>query len=414
MNCIPGYEPIRRVRIEARAVNRRKSALVLCLAAFSACGSPASEPNLPKNSRDYEVVYFVTPDVRTRTVEVAMELRQSRALLRELSMDLDERVAGLTADGELQLEKTRAVWRPPAQGGSISWQVQVDHRRNGDGFDAWLGPDWGVFRAEDIIPRATTRSLKGAKSHTAIVFKLPAGWSAVTQYHELGGQFRVSNPERRFDQPSGWIIVGEIGVRREIIAGSRIAVAGPVGNTVRRMDMLALLNWTLPDLARLLPELPSRLTIVAAGSPMWRGGLSAPQSLFIHADRPLISENATSTLLHEVMHLALGIKATANADWIVEGLAEYYSLELLMRSGTISQSRYATARSDQEKWGESAETLCQASSSGASSALAVTIFAALDQEMRAQTAGKTSLDDLVGALWSLDQPVGIGTLNSLV
>ena len=59
---------------------------------------------------------------------------------------------------------------------------------------------------------------------------------------------------------------------------------------------------------------------------MWRGGLSAPQSLFVHSDRPLISENATSTLLHEVMHLALGIRAAEQFDWIVEGLASYFAL----------------------------------------------------------------------------------------
>ena len=39
-------------------------------------------------------------------------------------------------------------------------------------------------------------------------------------------------------------------------------------------------------------------------------------------------------LLHEVMHAMLGIHATSGDDWIVEGLAEFYSLELLRLSGT--------------------------------------------------------------------------------
>ena len=43
-----------------------------------------------------------------------------------------------------------------------------------------------------------------------------------------------------------------------------------------------------------------RLLIVSAGDPMWRGGLSGPSSMFLHSDRPLISENRTSTLLHEL------------------------------------------------------------------------------------------------------------------
>ena len=72
--------------------------------------------------------------------------------------------------------------------------------------------------------------------------------------------------------------------------------------------MLALLNWNLPELARAVPNLPRRLTVISAGDPMWRGGLSAPQSIFIHAERPLISENGTSTLMHEIMHICMPIR----------------------------------------------------------------------------------------------------------
>ena len=50
--------------------------------------------------------------------------------------------------------------------------------------------------------------------------------------------------ERRFDQPTGWIVTGALGVRRERIAGVRVAVAGPVDHNVRRLDTLAMLNWT--------------------------------------------------------------------------------------------------------------------------------------------------------------------------
>lgn len=387
--------------------------LLLFLAAFVVSGLIAFDAAAQGDSLDYEIVYSVKPDIATLTLQVTLELRQPRALLRELTMAPDGRISGMQADGQLQIEASAVRWRPPAAGGTMRWQVKVDHRRNGDGFDAWLGPNWGLFRAEDIIPRAATRTIKGASSRTRVDFELPAGWSVVTQYYGRDGRFLISNPERRFDQPSGWIVLGKIGVRRETIAGSRIAVAGPIGNSLRRMDTLALLNWTLPELARLLPELPSRLTIVSAGEPMWRGGLSAPQSLFVHAERPLISENATSTLLHEVMHIALGIKAEPGFDWIIEGLAEYYSLQLLQRSGTISQERFEIARADQEKWARTATILCQKSSSGASTALAVTVFAALDEEMRKHSNGRLSLDQLVSELWRQDKPIGIGALARL-
>ena len=131
---------------------------------------------------------------------------------------------------------------------------------------------------------------------------------------------------------------------------------------------------------------------------MWRGGLSGPHTLYMHADRPLISENATSTLLHEVMHSVLRQSAAPGYDWIVEGLAEYYSLELLQRSGTISDARYDKAIVRQQEWAESADALCGRSSKAETTALAVTVLHALDAELRQRSAGAATLDDVVQRL----------------
>ena len=105
-------------------------------------------------------------------------------------------------------------------------------------------------------------------------FDLPRGWSVITGYAAEDGRIEVVKPDRNFDQPSGWIAVGRLGVRRENIANMHVVVAAPIGHGARRMDILALLNWTLPELSRALGALPPRLTIVSAADPMWRGGLS--------------------------------------------------------------------------------------------------------------------------------------------
>ena len=388
-------------------------ASLLCLVCCAACGAQVSESLVPSDPLTYRLDYRVDPDPMTAVVTVTLTVSQNTALLREMKMRPDARISNLKADGTLDIRDAGVRWLPPVTGGAMSWQVNVAHRRNGDGYDAWLGADWGLFRAEDIIPRAATRTLKNARSESWITFRLPRGWAVVSQYFSRNGQSRIDIPERRFDQPSGWIVLGDLGVRRETITGVRVAVAGPVSNSVRRMDTLALLNWTLPELARLLPELPSRLTIVSAGEPMWRGGLSAPQSLFIHAGRPLISENATSTVLHEVMHLALALDTQDGYDWIAEGLAEYYSLQLLRRSGTISESRYALARADLADWATTASSLCRQSSSGATTALAVGILAALDEEIRELTTSDASLDSVVVDLVQLDEPINLGTLTAI-
>ena len=408
MNWIPGLNI-------GRQPGRPRRGLLLAtivLASCTACGAPTPGAAAPADPMSYRIDYEVRPDPDDSSAEVTLRLAQSRSLLRELRFPTDPRYGDIAGDGELSIDGGRVTWRPPAAGGSLRWRVQVGHRRNGDGFDSWLGPEWALFRAEDVVPRAATRSLKGASSETWLSFVLPKGWSVVTEYFDDGGRFRVDKPERRFDQPSGWIVMGELGVRRETIAGSRVAVAGPTGQSIRRMDILAFMQWTLPELARVVPELPHRLTIVSAGEPMWRGGLSAPQSLYVHADRPLISENATSTLLHELLHVSLGLTAESGYDWILEGLAEYYSLELLRRSGSISEQRHALSLADLTEWSAQATSLCGRTSTGARTALAVTRLAALDREIREHSDNAASLDDVVRRLWGMPGDIDIGALRA--
>lgn len=408
MNCIPGFATAASVPVAARRRARASALLLIACGlgshAFAAGTAPAPDP------LKYRLEYTVAPDPARGTVDVNVEVQQHKALLREMRFSVGRRISDVQGDGDLERSGNEYQWHPPAAGGVLRWRVKVAHLRDDEGYDAWLGPGWGLFRAEDIVPRAATRTLRNAHSETWLTLQLPRGWSGVTQYYGKEGRFRIRAAGRRFDQPSGWMLVGELGVRRETVAGTRIAVAGPVGESVRRMDMLALLNWTLPELARLLPKVPERLTIVSAGDPMWHGGLSAPQSLFVHADRPMISENATSTLLHEVMHLSLGLSAEDGYDWVLEGLAEYYSLELLHRSGTITDSRYRHARADIAKWAKDATALCGPASTGATTALAVTVFGKLDREIRSKSRGTASLDDLTRALQKAGARVGYESL----
>lgn len=396
MNCISG--PI----------------LLICLIACAACGVPASETSTGNATANYSVHYTITPEPRDGSVAIEMAVQQTHGQLRELSFAITGRLmSDIEADGDLRVSEDSVRWLPERSGGSLYWRSQIKHQRGSGGYDAWLDRDWGIFRAEDIIPRARTRTLKGAHSETSLSFVLPGDWSAVSEYSSLNSQIEVQDPARRFDQPRGWIAMGNLGIRRETIAGTRIAVAAPEGQSVRRMDMLALLNWTLPELISVLPDSIPRLTIVSAGDPMWRGGLSAPGSIFIHADRPLISENATSTLVHEVVHVAIGITAASGFDWIVEGLAEYYSLELLQRGGAITPRRYQRALEKQTQWAATAESLCAAESTGAITALAVITFRQLDKEIRKKSGGELGLDSVVAELAASRSQITLQTLEKI-
>ena len=366
---------------------------LLCVAACGISDSADSGENL-----EYNVRFVIKPEPSASSIVVEMNVDQPRGLLRAISFPAHEHIALLGGDGELLTFDERVHWQLPASGGTLRWRAQVHSERGDKTFDALLRANWGVFRMEDIIPRARARTLKGAESRTTMTFDLPPAWSVITEYSAIDDPVVVDRAKRRFDQPTGWVAIGDLGVRRETIAGMHVVVAAPTEHGARRMDILALLNWTLPELVAILPDALPRLTIVSAGEPMWRGGLSGPASFYIHADRPLISENATSALLHEVMHTALRVRPRSGFDWIAEGLAEYYSIELLRRGNAITAKRAATAMQEQNEWSSKTDSLCGDSSTAETTALAVTVLARLNRELTAASNGEASLDNVLPLL----------------
>jgi len=329
-------------------------------------------------------------------MRVELTLKQPRRLLRQMHMRAPATYfSEFSGDGQISIEGDLVDWLPPRNGGTLSWSVALNRLKHEDSYDAYMSNDWALFRASDIIPAAQTRTVKGAASNTSLRFSLPANWSSVTQYYGRNHRFKVKNPSRRFDRPTGWILLGDIGVRAEKVAGVKVKIAAPRNHGVRRADMLALLAWTLPEVTRLFTNFPSRLTIVSANEPMWRGGLSAPLSLYVQSSLPLISENGTSTLLHEIVHTGLGASAEEGADWIIEGLAEYYSLQILLRSGTISRDRFDTALARLADWGNDVTSLCDSDASGPVTAKATVLMHEIDVEIDETTGGKFSLDDVV-------------------
>ncbi len=402
MNCIPGS-------------GIRLITMFFLVFITSTAVTSAAESAEPENDRIYGADYLITPDISKAGAIVELRISQNDGLLRELHMPYDEKtLSDIDGDGKISFADGRLRWQPPADGGRLRWFAAINHLRNDAAYDAYIGDDWALFRAEDVIPPTATRTRPRSVSKTRLMFDLPDGWSAVTEYFRRSNVFDVSNPDRRFDRPTGWIVLGELGVRHETVAGVRVVVAAPIGHDVRRLDILALLNWTLPDLVRLLPDFPRRLTVISAGEPMWRGALSAPGSFYVHAERPLISENGTSTITHEAIHIGLSVAAVKGADWITEGLAEYYGLEILRRSGTISEKRFRSARSKLADWGKKARSLCAHPSTGAVTARAVTLFAELNDEIRRKSARKYDLDDAFRRLASSRDKLSIQQLRKIV
>src|SRR5210317_1970998 len=185
----------------ARTDKHRHWFLPALMLLVAACGVPDSESANRSNSDEYSVHYTLDPDPAAASVHVSMNLRQPPRLLRELSFAIPPNVTNIEGDGELRIEAGRAYWLPPSGGGMLEWQAEILGQRERGRFDALLTADWGIFRAEDVIPRARARTRKGAVSRTTLEFSLPAGWSAISEYSAKVLPIVVDRPGRRFDQP---------------------------------------------------------------------------------------------------------------------------------------------------------------------------------------------------------------------
>jgi predicted metalloprotease with PDZ domain len=351
--------------------------------------------------RYYDATYraHFLPDADVIDMEIALS---GDRLPSRVVLHIDpRRHRKFTSTDPLQIEPSHVTWQPRGRVSRLRYQFVVDHERSAQRYDSRMTDDWAIFRAEKMVPRASVTARRSLHSRATLEFELPKNWTVATPYGSVGElKYAIDDPRRRFDQPEGWMLAGKIGSRNEKIGNVRVVVAAPAGDSARRQDMLAGVKFTLPRLEEVFPQLPARLLIISAGDPMWRGGLSGPSSMFLHSDRPLISENRTSTLLHELAHIALGIRGDEESDWIVEGFAELYSLEALKRSGSISEHRYKQALNHLSQWARRSPTLFASHSNGPTTARAVLALRAADAEIRSATAGKATLDDVARKLAS--------------
>jgi hypothetical protein len=363
-----------------------------------AAAAPAAINARARYDVDYHVAFV--PSEEVAAVTITIEPHDARVTRLRLRMDAD-RYHSVTGDGHVTRAGDSVTWEPPERGGALRYRYEIDHERRGGGYDALIGPRWTIVRGDDLVPSAAVTATRGAESRARLRFTLPKGWTNVdTPYRRArnGRDFVVVDAKRRFDRPVGWIIAGEVGTRREVIAGCEFSAAGPKEQPVRRNDVIAFANVALPHLQRAAGGLPPKLLVVSAGDPMWRGGLSGPRSLFLHAGRPLVSENGTSSLVHELFHAVTRIRGARGDDWIAEGLAEYYSIEIPRRAGLLSASRFEKALAWMERFARGVDRLRARRADARITARAALLLHALDREIGVRSGGSANLDDVTRAL----------------
>ncbi len=365
----------------------------------------------------YELQYEVEIDPDRGVALVEIQLSGKR-LPSRLRLQIDPgRYGNFDSKDPLEVGDDEVTWRPEGKRAQLRYEFSIDGKRDNGRFDSLLTGSWAILRSDKLVPPIAVTAKKGLESEAVLDFDLPKGWSAAAPYPkdpDATNLFHLSDPGRSFVRPKGWLILGDFASRQDIIDGSEVRIAAPSGQDARLQDTLAFVSWTLPALKQVFPDFPEYLLVVMAGDPMWRGGLSGTHSLYMHVDRPLISGNRTSSMIHELVHVGTGIHGDRESDWIVEGIAEYYAVNVLYRTGAISEQRYQETLAELAKWGKKAPSLLVKRSSGPVTARAVGVMRQLDQAIREASGGEASLDTVATALAAQRGEITLAGFTELV
>ncbi|WP_350647357.1 hypothetical protein [Pseudomonas sp. HY13-MNA-CIBAN-0226] len=376
-----------------------RQALAVGLLALSSSVWAAKKVDL-----DYHVRLLPQSD----EAEVRLTLAQG-STVRSLDFDLGDgsHYSDFKTDGQWQLvpgKQTRGIWRPAADKSSLTYRVRISNGRKGGSFETRMTPTWALMRGDDLVPAARLDQQDGIELVSRLEFELPTGWNSVeTAWPRIGrNKFRIDNISRLFDRPTGWMLAGHLGTRRTRLGETEVTVASPQGQGMRRMDVLTLLTFIWPQVQAMYPRHPTKLLIVVASDPMWRGSLAARESIYLNSRLPLVSESGSSALVRELAQLFARINDKQRSDWISEGFAEYYAIELVRRAGGMSDERYASLHKKLAREGEKVKTLRGEQVDSAQIGRAVLLLGELDQEIRIKTRNKRSLDDVLRGAMRLE------------
>lgn len=314
------------------------------------------------------------------------------------------RFDAFVGSGSFERRGNQILWSPNGPYAELSYTARLNHRRTaGKGYDSYAGDDWILSRTTDFFPRSAVLFRPDVEpepeARARLVLRLPAGWESATVFPVDGpNRYIVETPNQRLDHPRGWLILGRIRRTDTRIAQTALTIVRAPGVTREVESIVRLMRAAIPMVTALLARPLPRLLIAIGPDPMWRGGLSGEDSFYIHDRRPLRSRDHTSPYLHELFHVAAPFRPHADAHWVTEGLAEYYSIELQRRMGRLSETRYQRALEHFAEHGLWGHDFTRSSAPALRNNSAPLVMYVLDQRIRAATGGQHGLDTVVMSL----------------
>lgn len=335
-----------------------------------------------------------------------------------------------SGDGKISQLGTDVQWWPMALNAALNYDVTIPHESKKGIFDSYGKKDWVITRTADLFPRKLIQYSKVAKSYTTVTFELPTGWDVVTEMPKVGDHVFRAFPELGdvYDRPTGWLIYGKVHTTVISAKDVKITLAYPESflrppsgkNPAKDLLQQKYLDWfqkkiteavsiyqqVIPIMTTFLPKYAKEFLVIMGKNPMWHGGLSGEHSLYIHRGVPNIAKDNTSTLVHEYFHVCSGFnKDPRDAEWFVEGLAEFFSIRMLYEAKFLTQEQYFAGiqtLNSQSEWGTN---LTKSHKNIVFYKNAPVVLFTLDEMIRAKFAGEKSLKDVMPLLAEEDRRI---------
>ena len=386
-------------------------ALSISLCALMLCNlliSTAVRADDAPQRTNFSLLYTVTiPDDPRNMAKVQVELLGANEISEIVWKHVDPQwFKHVTASGRM-LHNTPQEWSwfPESLSGQCAYDVVLNRLRNIKGFDSYHGGTWVLTRTADLFPTKRFVHQRPLRALTRVHFVLPTGWSVVSAMRSLDETtFEARDRGNPLTAPYGWLLIGKLNIHRFTVADVAMTVASPEATHYDDSALIDLVTKTIAYLQKMVHALPEQITIVVGPDPLWRGGLSGEDSLYLNQNLRLIASDYTSTAVHELFHLAQGFHTVEpEATWIAEGMAEYYSLKILRKIHALSRHRFVKGI---RKFDEQALWHRNFLTSDAHEVLynaAPLVFFYFDELIQESTAHKHSLQAIVKQLHRADQ-----------
>ena len=176
--------------------------ILSCFLALPACAADTR----------YRATHEALFNADTRTVQARLHIEQGAGEVELFDFNAPaDRYSNFAGDGRVRREGSRVLWEPPAKGGELRYEAMVTHQR-GKRYDAVFKDSWALLRLDDVFPAARVVTRESERSTSFLSVEVPEGWSSITRYSE--GDPLPEREDRRYTRPTGWMLAGDIGVRR--------------------------------------------------------------------------------------------------------------------------------------------------------------------------------------------------------